>query len=180
AQHRAEYNGFDIAIVKVEKVIDIFNIPGEDHEWEKAIRRFIKAVYEGENANNTYDGKLGYVLLVGGATIDSVDGIPASYDLNPGALFQNNNPSSVYPSDYYYSCLTSNNGIYDDVGELYIGRFSVDDANKLHNIVEKTIYHEREYVPEGGVRKETLFSLPIVASTKHYNICHYIIHGLII
>jgi tetratricopeptide (TPR) repeat protein len=157
AQHRAEYNGFDIAIVKVEQVMEVYNIPGEDYEFERAIRRFIKAVYEGENANNTYDGKLGYVLLVGEATIDSVDGIPASYDLNPGALFQNNNPSSVYPSDYYYSCLNSDNGIYDDVGELYVGRFSVDDAYKLHNIVEKTIYHEREYVPEGGAGGDTVF-----------------------
>lgn len=157
AQHRAEYNGFDIAIVKVEQVIDKFKIPGEDFEWERSIRRFIKAVYDDGSANNTYDGKLGYVLLVGKPYYDLPDGIPASYDQNPGAIFQNGYPNSAYPSDYYYACLTSDNGLYDDVGELFIGRFCVDNDEELSNIIEKTVYHEREFDPEVHENNNTVF-----------------------
>jgi len=157
AQHRAEYNGFDIAIVKVEQVMDIFNTPGEDYEDERAIRRFIKAVYEGENANNTYDGKLGYVLLVGGAYMTFDDGIPVSYDQNPGACFDDEVPSSAYPSDYYYSCLTSTNDTFDVVGDLFVGRFSVYNIDQLHNIIEKTVSHETEFDPEVHERTDSVF-----------------------
>ncbi len=158
AQHRAEYNGFDIAIVKVENVIDKFENPQNfPYEKERAIREFIKSVYDGDNANNTYDGKLAYVLLVGGAYTLIDDGIKASKDLNPGALFDDDDPNSVYPSDYYYSCLTSNAGVYDDVGELLIGRFSVYDASQLHNIINKTLLHEKEFKPESGGSNDTVF-----------------------
>jgi hypothetical protein len=158
AQHRAEYNGFDIAIAKVEEVMSVFYDPSYlEYPYEKSIRAFISAIYEGENANNTYDGKLGYILLVGKPYIDLPVGIPASYDQNPGACFDDEMPSSAYPSDYYYSCLTSTNDTFDDVGDLFVGRFSVSNIDQLHNIIEKTVSHETEFDPEVFEGSDSVF-----------------------
>ena len=56
--------------------------------------------------------------------------------------------------------LPSTNGTYDIVGELFIGRFCVDNdlqgggLTELHNMVNKTIYYESE-ATFGGWRNET-------------------------
>lgn len=67
ANHRASYNGFDVAILNAETIfLDLnFEFSNPDHEYEQKIRTCIRRIYEGENAQHTYDGKLGYVLLVG-------------------------------------------------------------------------------------------------------------------
>jgi hypothetical protein len=140
AQHRAEYNGLDIAIVKVEEVLGLpFSWTNIDYIYEQKIRSFIKRVYEGANANHTYDGKVGYVLLVGDTRIGTGFGVPASYedfDPNPAPLDLSN--------DYYYSCLTEENNVTDYIGDLFIGRFCVRSEERLHNIISKTIYFESE------------------------------------
>jgi tetratricopeptide (TPR) repeat protein len=153
-QHRAEYNGFDIAIVKVEQVMDIFNTPGEDYEYERAIRRFIKAVFDNDNANNTYDGKLGYVLLVGGAIHQGSDHwVPPSYENIDPEIF-----SDFGPNDYYYSCITQNLALdYDVFGDLFIGRISVYNNDELANNAEKILYFEKE-ADFGNWRKNAGFT----------------------
>ncbi len=148
AQHRARYNGFDVAIVNMDNLLSYFiNLADGDYKNERAIRRFTKAVYEGANASHTLDGKLGYVLLVGDVRAGN-ESMPTSYD-HP---YQYEN--STYPSDYYFTCVTiQENGTYDEKGDLFIGRFCVENntnygATQLFNIVEKTICFEREFVPE--------------------------------
>lgn len=148
ANHRAQYNGFDIAIVNYqniyEKFYDFNNIP---YEKERSIRDFTKAVYEGSNAQHIYDGKLGYVLLIGDVDAGNT-GMPTSYDHTYSAA---NNTSDITPSDYYFTCVTEEDGGYDEIGDLFIGRFSVDNnasgATGLHNIIEKTIKNETEFSP---------------------------------
>jgi len=66
-------------------------------------------------------------------------GMPSSYEYG-----------ITKPSDYYFSCITKENEVYDNSGDLYIGRFCVDNnlvngLTELHNIVEKTIFFESEY-----------------------------------
>jgi hypothetical protein len=156
ANHRANYNGFDVAILNASNVIsdDLgFFYEGQNnvppiltYKKEQRIRTCIRRIYEGANAQHTYDGKLGYVLLIGDSEWPGNLGMPTSYDPNPGASFY----GDPYPSDYYYSCLTSDvAGEYDIVGDLYIGRFAVDNnlqngLTELQNMVSKTIYYESE------------------------------------
>ncbi|MBM3405184.1 MAG: hypothetical protein FJY10_09890 [Bacteroidetes bacterium] len=144
ANHRASYNGFDVAIVKVEEIMNIFypNPPSPANDNEQKIRNFIKRVYQGNHSNHTYDGKLGYVLLVGNPLVTTNQGVPCSYDLNPG--YKVPGLQVIYPSDYYYSCITHSNGTYDQIGDLFIGRFCVDESNELHNFISKIIAHETE------------------------------------
>jgi hypothetical protein len=42
-----------------------FEYTSEDYKEEQRIRSCIRRIYEGANAQHTYDGKLGYVLLIG-------------------------------------------------------------------------------------------------------------------
>lgn len=141
ANHRATYNGFDVAIINVEDILLLnFEYTLLDYIHEQKIRSCICRIYEGENAQHTYDGKLGYVLLIGDNEHITNLGMPSSFEYS----------DLVYPSDYYYSCVTNDNGIYDYSGDLFIGRFCVDNNDEnglteLHNIVEKTIYFESEY-----------------------------------
>ena len=130
ANHRAAYNGFDVAIVNVEDILSFYPYSNPDYDNEQQIRNFVKSVYENGTANHTLDGKLAYVLLIGDTKEEEPEPMPISYD--------------GYASDYYYSCVTESNGFYDDLGDLYLGRLCTGDVIELHNIVEKTISYETE------------------------------------
>ncbi|MDR0207191.1 MAG: C25 family cysteine peptidase [Bacteroidales bacterium] len=155
AHHRATYNGFDVMILNVEDILNekvgFYYEPQSANPAVKNARRIrtcIRMIYEGQNAQHTYDGHLGYVLLVGDVDADNT-GMPSS--------------SATEGTDYYFSCITKNEyGIYDNVGDLYVGRFCVpnnilpnDGLQKLYNMVEKTIFFESE-ASFGGWRNNVL------------------------
>jgi hypothetical protein len=188
AEHRAHYNGFDVAIVNVENVIADsvgFYYEGNPHTtdptepWEKyqkeqRMRTFIKRVYEGENAQHTGDGKLAYVLLVGDNYENANgnnEGMPTSWDwidyYNPAPM---PNPGKTdCASDYYFTCVTQDSvwGGYDPFGDLFIGRFSVEDSTQLYNMVQKTINHETEYSPKTW-RRSAGFFMGLIASPIYH------------
>ena len=154
AEHRAFYNGYDVAIVNVENILSLpfffEGIPSNPNDTtyikEQKMRTFIRRVYEGKNAHHFGgDTCLAYVLLVGDNYKNSMgnnEGMPVSWDHNVAYINQK------YPSDFYFSCMTSSGSIYGDLGDLFIGRFSVEDTTHLYNMVQKTIYHETELNPE--------------------------------
>ncbi|MBQ3843408.1 MAG: T9SS type A sorting domain-containing protein [Bacteroidales bacterium] len=157
AQHRAYYNGFDVAILKLDNILQVgFSYNDPLYKWEGMMRSCIKAVYDGCNANNTIDGHLGYVLLVGKPPVRNSETqynpayhgfVPTAYSHGVKQNFDNY-PKELYPSDYWFSCITHNSqNIYDKVGDLFIGRFCVENESQLRNIVNKTIKREREYRP---------------------------------
>ncbi len=149
ANHRASFNGFDVAIVDVQNILSLpFSVSNPLYSQEQKIRDFIQKVYEGGNAHNTYDGKVAFVLLVGDA-VGNTGGVPASKDPNPGG------PNYYYCfNDYYYSCITTNiSGWHDMNADIFIGRMCADDSYELSNIVKKTCDFENEYT--GGVNKKT-------------------------
>ena len=138
ANHRAEYNGFDVMILNAEDIINAAfyfeeqdQHSGPDYEFKKEqrLRTCIRTIYETGTAHHTMDGKLGYVLLIG--DVDGGQGstgnndMPSSYD-NPQTQWMEPEYVKwrVYASDYYYSCITKDptTGIYDECGDLYIGR----------------------------------------------------------
>ena len=157
AQHRANYNGFDVAIINVEDIISdatgffyegnpVDPLDWDKYKTEQRIRTCIRRIYEGQHAEHTLDGHLGYVLLIGDVDADNT-GMPSSFEIKFG-------PENKWVSsyDYYFSCVTKNGTIYDPVGDLYIGRFCIpnndnpnDGMQKLYNMVEKTINYEKIY-----------------------------------
>lgn len=134
ANHRRDYNGYDVAIVQVDASgadNDIYDDYGTPHD--EAIRDFIMDVYNDGTADHTGDGHLGYVLFVGDAWQDdhSTEMVPAA---SP--------PSSTAPyyttyeqgGDYYYACT---GGDSDNLLDLMYGRLSVGNATELANVVDK-------------------------------------------
>ena len=141
ADHRADYNGFDVAVVNVEDVMNVYpaDPPYPDYDNEQKIRNFIKKVYEEGTANHTLDGHLAYVLLVGDTECPDPVWAPNPNEPMPAAYEKFDKPF-----DYYYTCVTEVGNVYDSEGDLYIGRFSAGDTIELQNYAIKTINHELE------------------------------------
>ena len=186
ANHRAWYNGFDVAIVNVQQILNLnFYYEGnpydpndpDKYKDEQRIRTCIRRIYEGNHAHHTKDGKLGYVLLVGDYA--NGIGIPGPTEHHVCELFYEINfGDQTYRSDYYYTCITKDDatGKYDHYGDLYIGRFSVEHNNHLFNMVQKTIFHETDFSnmswrhKAGFTNNMTYFDYNII---YHYNIPYF-------
>jgi len=152
AEHRKFLNGYDVAIVNVSQILGLnFEYEGyPDPEFmkEQKMRTFIRRVYEGKNARHIADEHLAFVLLVGD-NYEGNTGMPTGYDHNLQAPYN----EGLFASDYYFCCVTKiktgpDAGKYDDIGDLAIGRFSVEIEQHLFNMVHKTIEFEREYIPK--------------------------------
>ncbi|HOO67993.1 MAG TPA: C25 family cysteine peptidase [Bacilli bacterium] len=132
ANHRKNYNGFKIGIVKWDK--DMY------HNNYQELYSYIKnECYDKiQNAPHTYDGKLGYIVLIGDHRGNPINGgIPAAY---PDYYI----PNEEQASDYYYSCMT--NGLYsgqpDDLGDFFIGRIPAGSIYELSSYVNKVVNYE--------------------------------------
>ncbi|MEA3431378.1 MAG: C25 family cysteine peptidase, partial [candidate division WOR-3 bacterium] len=162
AYRRANYNGFDVVIVKVDDIYAGYPTSG-DYWNEESIRNFIQSVYENGTANHTYDGKLGYVLLVGDANDDykwpyegedktgpptaeyaNHELVPTSYVYQHTAWIGGNERFEELgdASDYYYSCITEESGNYDDYPDIMIGRISVGNETELSTVADKIVNYE--------------------------------------
>ena len=130
AQHRADFNGFDVAILRTSTIDTFINVYPEMNLNEK-IKYLIKETYESNNANHTYDSKLAYVNLFG------------------DAFFGNNQNDVCVPTHYedqytggydvYFTKLTEEGGTYDVYPDLMIGRCSVDTVTQVQNVVNKIL-----------------------------------------
>lgn len=131
AAHRANFNGFDVAIITTT-IIDDDIIPiGLD--LKEKIFTLIENTYNSINANHTYDGKLAYVNLFSDVELEiGLQGIPTHED----------------GYDVYFTQLTwdSINGqvVYDIYPDLMIGRCSVDTVTQVENVVHKIINFKPE------------------------------------
>lgn len=128
ANHRRDYNGYDVVIVKADN--NIYNYkPNRPHY--QSIRDFIKDVYDDGIANHIGDGHLGYICLVGDARKDdnSTEMLPAEYYY----------PGDGAAGDYYYACT---GGDSDDLQDVMYGRISVGNTSELNNVVNKIISYE--------------------------------------
>lgn len=181
AAYRANHNGYAVAVLSAQNIMsDAVGFPyerypqfGDDslYKYSRRIRECIKAIYDNGNAPHTYDGHLEFVLLVGDALLNyngtySPTGVPSSRDPYEwrDELNQTGPPSSKrdyyrYPMDYYFSCITlSPSGIYDDNGDVMVGRFCVENNIQLHNMIEKTINYESNYDFSGWKNKSFFFN----------------------
>lgn len=146
ANHRRDYNGFDVVIVQVDAEganNDIYDFYSGDENYI-SIRDCIDSVYTNGKANHTYDGRLGYFVLVGDAYKDdnSTEMVPASYAYQDYPIYDTLGVLIEYrdhASDYYYACT---GGDSDDIMDLMYGRLSVGTTTELNNIVNKIIDYE--------------------------------------
>jgi len=178
ANHRSYYNGYDVAILNVE---DIFSdavgfyweeqdkpIPQYQYKKEQRMRTFIRRVFEGKNALHTGDSCLAFVLLVGdNSGENNEEGMPVGRE---HGITTNLLPFDAFPSDYYFTCITKDASGYDHTGDLWIGRFSVEDTIQLFNMVHKTINYETKYTPglwRKNVGSSTIWNLADYGNDYH-------------
>jgi len=132
AQHRADFNGFDVVIIKMIDIEEEASLEGFYNKDK--MRNLLSNTYYYGIANHTYDGKLAYVNLFG------------------DVFFGNNPEEECVPThsdgyDVYFTqitcdtIITSNDTIldYDIYPDIMIGRCSVDDTNQVKNVVHKIL-----------------------------------------
>jgi len=125
AEHRANFNGYDVAIVRTSTIDSCMN---GDEIYEK-IHLLCQNTYYYGHASHTYDGKIAYVNLFGDTYLpNNIVGIP------------------TYPEgeDVDYSRLTVPPGQEDPdpYPDIMLGRCSVDSETQVNNVVEKILGFE--------------------------------------
>ncbi|UCE07242.1 MAG: hypothetical protein JSW07_04195, partial [bacterium] len=135
AHHRAEFSGFDVAVVKTGDIYQqLTNFTNDE-----SIKDFITHVYNYWLTPHIGDGHLGYVLFIG-------EGTPNSTNVIPTHFYQR--MASETASDFWYACINDDNGdgiVNDDdvVADIIIGRFSVGNHHELNIVARKTMEYEK-------------------------------------
>lgn len=141
AQWKADYDGFDVAVVEAPWVGPVNRIIAEIHDN-------IQCAYYNWVAPHMPDGKLGYVLLIG----DVKEQTTPYYWYLPWCRegFSSNGYTAQKPNDNWYACVDTLTGDY--YPDLLLGRFSVLTEEELSCIAEKNISYELSF-PSNGWRK---------------------------
>ncbi len=147
ANYRASLpgGGYNVSIVRTQ---DIYNsCPGKtDSETkDQLIKLFIRYVYDHWKGTNPVE----FVLLIGDAVTEADGTQRDSTQLVPTHTYMS---SERIATDYWYSCLggsiadgTFYKDGYDLAGDVLIGRFPVQSAIQLQNMVNKTINYETAF-----------------------------------
>ncbi len=125
ASWRAEYNGFDVAVVKTSDIQQQFGA------GEVGIRDFIGHVYDLWIAPKSSDRHVAYVLLIG-----DVEHIPVHIS-NNNRVFQGEKIDTA--TDNWYACVSGE----DSIPDVMLGRLPVKDTDELNTVVDKIIQYER-------------------------------------
>ena len=125
ASWRAEYNGFDVAVVNTSDIYRQFG------DGDVGIRNFMQHVYNLWIASGSSDGHVAYVLLVG-----DVEYVPTHIaDCNDAFLRDIKNIAT----DNWYACVSGE----DHLPDIMLGRLSVKNAHELDVVVSKVIQYEK-------------------------------------
>jgi hypothetical protein len=146
---RADYNGFDVRIVKM---VDIGSYITGYNDTER-MRNLIRNTYNDGHADNTWDSKIGYVLLFG----DAFFGDDMLADCVPTHPYQNDPDTLGY--DVYFSRLTEINDLPDIYPDVLIGRIPADEDAHIINASTKIVDFEPIVIDENynGWKDRMLF-----------------------
>ncbi len=139
AQKRANYNGFDVVIIKMG---DISNQIIEDDNT-KRIKKLMVSIYNDGHADHTYDDRIGYVNLFGDAYFgeDPMDDCVPTYPYRNDPDTLGNDPDTL-GYDNYFARLTITGNDYDIYPDILLGRCPVDDTTQVRNVCRKIIDYE--------------------------------------
>lgn len=144
AQWKADYDGFDVAIVEAPRTSDV--------DWcITEIYNNIQYAYHNWVAPHMPDGKLGYVLLVGDVKRGSNWYLPWRRE---GHI--NNVDTCETPTDNWYACVDTVTP--DRLPDILFGRISVSTAEELLKITHKIISYESGNFTEDWRKKIFLTS----------------------
>ncbi|OYT13924.1 MAG: hypothetical protein B6I19_02615 [Bacteroidetes bacterium 4572_114] len=146
AAHRAEFNGFDVAIITtstIEKEVLPLTL-----KLNVKILKLIENTYNSSNSIHSYDDKLAYVNLFGDVILEpNLDGIPTYSD----------GYDDFFTQITYDTIINGNDTtlVYDPYPDLMIGRCSVDDTTQIKNVVHKILH----FKPDTLAWKENMLTV---------------------
>ena len=153
AQFRRENDGLDVAVVTQQQVFNEFSSGTPD---VSAIRNFMKMLYDrsGGTGNNCR-----YLLLFGDGSYDNRGSGDKIYNPNLILTYQSEeslSPTASYVSDDYYGLLDTDEGMYDGLLDIGIGRLPASDIEEASSLVEKIIGYDNPD-KQGGWRNQLCF-----------------------
>ena len=138
ADHRANFSGYDVAMVDIEQLYNEFSSGKKD---PVAIRDFAKMLYE------RAPEKFRYLLLFGDASFDARDVYKLGGDYIPAWETANStSPIYSYPSDDFYALLSDNEGGNISFGalDIAVGRLVVNTLQEAQVVVDKIIHYDTQ------------------------------------
>ena len=126
ADWRAEYNGFDVAVVSTAKLY--YSFGQNSVKTDERIRLFIQYAYNYWRSGNMQDGRVGYILLIG-----DVDFIPIHTS-------DRKSFDEQITTDNWYVCISGD----DLMPDIMLGRLPAKNTNELNIMIDKIIQYEQD------------------------------------
>ena len=162
ADHRRQYNGFEVRTVNI---LDIYNEFSSGKTDPSALRNFLKMLYSRGNPDIR-------VLLLGDGSFDyKFNSARVDYsDENFIPVYEtenSHNPIRAFPSDDYYALLDDwEGGDLRGALDISIGRIPVRTPSEAEVMVQKIITYETDPLRFGDWRKDML----LVADDGNFNL----------
>ncbi|MEW6608576.1 MAG: C25 family cysteine peptidase, partial [bacterium] len=140
AEHRAEYNGFNVAVVNTTSIYNEF--PITEKGTTTSIKDFIKYVYNNWSAPSMEDNHLGYVVIFG-------DGEKQYFSYVPPKFLREIYPYIGEPvADTWYVCINDESLSWEYwTMDIMIGRLPVESGTDTKVMVNKIIEYEKNPIP---------------------------------
>ncbi|RKD87750.1 type IX secretion system sortase PorU [Mangrovibacterium diazotrophicum] len=127
-------DNLNVAVVEPEQIYNEFSCGLPD---VSGIRNFLRYCYEKSNDGN---GKLKYVLLLGDGTYDNKNILGEGLNFIP--TYQSENsllPTASFVTDDFFVLLDSDEGEYDGLIDLGIGRIPAKTTDEAETVVDKVM-----------------------------------------
>ncbi|MEW6607834.1 MAG: C25 family cysteine peptidase [bacterium] len=149
ANHRAEYNGFDVAVVKTDNIYTQFT----ESSGTLSIKAFVKYAYYNWSAPSMSDNHPGYILILGDGEEQYTSYVP-SFPVREVIPIQ----TTEAVSDPWFVCVNDEGLHYNDWSpDIMIGRLPVENGTNATVIVNKIIQYEKNPLP-GQWRNKTVLA----------------------
>lgn len=126
AEHRRDFNNFDVALVTTGDILDEFGSLGQEVITDGTIRDFTQHMWE--NWTQTSGKKPSYLLLIG----DHEDNL--YYDENwflPTHEYANSwAPEAMNANDEWYACFNQESSVDNAMPDMFVGRLSVKNGDE--------------------------------------------------
>lgn len=170
ANHRRNYSGMDVEVVKISEVYNEFSSGAQDIT---AVRDFVKMVYERSQGADS----LRYVLLFGDCSFDYKDRLKNNTNFIPiYEARESLHPVNTYSSDDYFGFMDNNEGDWPEPDngnvhklDLGVGRLPVNNITEAEILVDKIIYYDTNPSTRKNWRNRICFVADDGDSNNHLN-----------
>jgi hypothetical protein len=157
ANHRSNYNGFDVLVVNPETIYNEFSSGKQDI---CAIRDFLRMLYRRSTTNDS----IKYVLLFGDGSYDPKNRINNNTNFVPIYYsYESLLPLESYSSDDFIGLLDDSDGKWNEFPanveymDIAVGRLPIRSTNDAAIMVQKIIHYETSRASLGDWRNSATF-----------------------